>query len=73
MSTFTVRFFNLSDETQGTVFGPFSEVAISDDGESIKADGQLLARQFDGEWAPYPWPWETWSEVSIGPYQAGEE
>ena len=73
MSAFVVRFFDSPDNNQGSIFSPFAEVAISDDGECIEADGKTLARQSDGEWVPYPRPWEKWSEVSIEPYQADDE
>ena len=52
------------------VFGSYSRVEISDDGECIEADGETLARQTDGKWVSYPRPWEKWPEVSIEPHQA---
>ena len=69
MSTFLVRFTTLPDHANSSVFGPFKDVEVVDDGERIKADDVTLARLFGGEWVPYPRPWEKWSEVSIEPHQ----
>ena len=71
MSTFLVRFTTRADHANGSVFGPFKNVELCDDGDRIEADGLTLARLFGAEWVPYPRPWEKWSDVSIEPYQAG--
>ena len=65
---FNVRFFNLADDSHGSICGPFSDAEIVDNGECVQADGEIVARLFNGEWAPNARPWEKWREVSIEPH-----
>ena len=41
--SFLVRFFNLADDSHGSIYGPFSNVEIVDDGECVQADGEIVA------------------------------
>ena len=66
---YLLRFFDLKNDSRGSVYGPFSDVEIVDSGDCVKADGEIVARLFHGEWSPNARPWEKWREVSIEPHR----